>query len=268
MTLKALIVDDESLGRRGLKLRLADIEGIDVVGECSNGNEALAAIPELNPDLVFLDIQMPGMDGFDVVRSLQADDLPMIIFCTAFDHYAVDAFKIHAVDYLLKPIDDARLREAVQRAQEVHSHKSAVSDKAQLLDAIGRITKKDAGEVQEWLSDAGEKSGQYPEKIAVKDGGNITLVPIADIDWVDAAGDYMCLHVNGVIHVMRITMKALDAQLNPALFQRVHRSTIVNIKRIEKISSHINGEYHLILLSGDKLKMSRSYKEKVSTFLQ
>jgi two-component system LytT family response regulator len=268
MTLKALIVDDESLGRRGLKLRLADIEGIEVVGECSNGTEAIAAIPELNPDLVFLDIQMPGMDGFEVVRNLQADDLPMIIFCTAFDHYAVDAFKIHAVDYLLKPIEDARLLEAVDRAKEVHSRKSAASDKAQLLDAIGRITKKDASEVQEWLSEEGEKAGQYPEKIAVKDGGSITLVPIADIDWVDAAGDYMCLHVNGVIHVMRVTMKALEAQLNPAFFQRVHRSTIVNIKRIEKISSHINGEYHLILLSGDKLKMSRSYKDKVSTFLQ
>ncbi len=267
MTLKALIVDDESLGRRGLKLRLADIEGVEVVGECTNGSEALAAIPELSPDLVFLDIQMPGMDGFDVVRSLQADDMPMIIFCTAFDHYAVDAFKIHAVDYLLKPIEDSRLREAVCRAREVYEHKNAVADKAQLLDVIGRITQKDPAQVDQWLSDD-EGTAQYPEKIAVKDGGNITLVPVADIDWVDAAGDYMCLHVNGVIHVMRITMKALEEQLNPALFQRVHRSTIVNIKRIEKISSHINGEYHLILLSGDKLKMSRSYKDKVSTFLK
>ncbi|UTA48043.1 LytTR family DNA-binding domain-containing protein [Simiduia sp. 21SJ11W-1] len=267
MTLKALIVDDESLGRRGLKLRLADIEGVEVVGECSNGSEALAAIPELAPDLVFLDIQMPGMDGFDVVRALQADDMPMIIFCTAFDHYAVDAFKIHAVDYLLKPIEDTRLREAVARAHHVYDHKNAVADKAQLLDVIGRITQKDPSQLDEWLSDE-DNSNQYPEKLAVKDGGNITLVPVADIDWVDAAGDYMCLHVNGVIHVMRITMKALEEQLNPGLFQRVHRSTIVNIKRIEKISSHINGEYHLILHSGDKLKMSRSYKDKVSTFLK
>lgn len=268
MTLKALIVDDESLGRRGLKLRLQEIDGVEVIGECSNGNEALQAIPELQPDLVFLDIQMPGIDGFDVVKSLQADDLPLIIFCTAFDHYAVDAFKIHAVDYLLKPIEDIRLREAVERAQEVYARKSAVTDKAQLLDVIGRITQKDPSEVQEWLAEEGSNGAQYPEKIAVKDGGNITLVPISDIDWVDAAGDYMCLHVDGTIHVMRVTMKALEQQLNPALFQRVHRSTIVNIKRIEKISSHINGEYHLILNSGDKLKMSRSYKDKVSTFLQ
>lgn len=268
MTLKALIVDDESLGRRGLKLRLQEIEGVEVIGECADGMEALRTIPELSPDLVFLDIQMPGMDGFDVVKSLQADDLPMIIFCTAFDHYAVDAFKIHAVDYLLKPIEDSRLREAVERAREVHAHKLAVADKAQLLEVISRITQKDAGEVQEWLADENSNGDVYPEKIAVKDGGNITLVPITDIDWVDAAGDYMCLHAKGVIHVMRITMKALEAQLNPALFQRVHRSTIVNIKRIEKIASHINGEYHLILNSGDKLKMSRSYKDKVATFLQ
>lgn len=267
MTLKALIVDDESLGRRGLKLRLAEIDGIEVIGECSNGTEAIAAIPELAPDVVFLDIQMPGMDGFDVVRSLQADDLPMIIFCTAFDHYAVDAFKIHAVDYLLKPIEDSRLREAVARAKDVFERKSAVADKAQLLDVIGRITRKDVAEVEDWLSEDGATKDQYPEKLAVKDGSNITLVPMADIDWVDAAGDYMCLHVKGVIHVMRVTMKALDVQLDPALFQRVHRSTIVNVKRIEKISSHINGEYHLILQSGDKLKMSRSYKDKVSTFL-
>lgn len=266
MTLRALIVDDESLGRRGLKLRLAELPNIDVVGECINGTDALAAIPELQPDIVFLDIQMPGMDGFEVVRNLQADTMPMIVFVTAFDHYAVEAFKIHAVDYLLKPIEDARLLEAVNRAQQVHSHKNANADKAQLLDVIGRITKKDPAELQSWLSD-GEDGDQYPEKIAVKDGSNITLVPMADIDWVDAAGDYMCLHVSGVIHVMRITMKALEQQLNPALFQRVHRSTIVNVKRIEKICSHINGEYNLILNSGDKLKMSRSYKDKVQTFL-
>lgn len=265
-TINTLIVDDEALARRGLQMRLAKHEDVNIVGQCKNGREALTAIPELDPDLVFLDIQMPGVDGFEVVRQLQGDDMPLVVFATAFDQYAVKAFDVHAVDYILKPVDEEHLDRALQRAREQLSQKSNTSDKQRLLDVIGDITGKAPAEMEMWLDKGVDLPRQYPEKIAIKHAGDISLVPAVDIEWVDAAGDYMCLHVAGVIHIMRITMKQLESQLDPALFQRVHRSTLVNLARVEKICSHINGEYHLILKGGERLKMSRSYKDKIQRF--
>jgi two-component system LytT family response regulator len=265
--LRTLIVDDETLARRGLKLRLEKHQGVELLGECRNGREALASIPELEPDLVFLDIQMPGLDGFDVVRNLQGDDMPMIVFVTAFDHYAVKAFGVHAVDYILKPVDDDHLARALDRARSRLEQKSALVDKQQLLAVIGDITGKAPGELGA-LADVGAGAmKKYPDKIAIRDGGETTLVPAKDIDWVDAAGDYMCLHAGGSIHVMRITMKELENLLDPARFQRVHRSTVVNLERVEKVCAHMNGEYHLILTNGSRIKMSRTYKDKVQHFL-
>jgi two-component system LytT family response regulator len=264
-TLHALIVDDESLARKGLRMRLEQIPGVDVVGECSNGKEALNSVAELEPDLIFLDIQMPGMSGFDVVSKLQQDDMPLIVFVTAYDEYAIKAFDVHAVDYLLKPIEDVRLAEAVERARNHKSLDGAVSDKQRLLELIISITGKSETSITQLLKDhTGVKS--YPEKIAIKDGEETTLVQTEDIDWVDAAGDYMCIHANDETHVMRITMKELEDQLDPANFQRVHRSTIVNLDRVTKVCSHMNGEFHLILNNGSSIKMSRSYKEKVKHF--
>jgi len=265
-TIDTLIVDDEALARRGLQLRLDKYEDVNIVGQCANGREALAAIPELDPDLLFLDIQMPGVDGFDVVRQLQGDDMPLVIFATAFDQYAIKAFDVHAIDYILKPVDEEHLDRALQRAREQLSQKSDASDKQRLLEVIGDITGKAPAEMEMWLDEGMEVPKKYPEKIAIKDAGEISLVPVADIEWVDAAGDYMCLHAAGVIHIMRITMKQLESQLDPTLFQRVHRSTLVNLNRVEKICSHINGEYHLILNGGERLKMSRSYKDKMQRF--
>ncbi len=263
--LTAIIVDDESLARKGLNLRLADIEGVQVVGECSNGKEALISVAELEPDLIFLDIQMPGMSGFDVVARLQQDGMPLVVFVTAYDEYAIKAFDVHAVDYLLKPIDDERLQEAVERARSHKALDGVITDKQRMLELIISITGKSEAAVSQMLNDhTGVKA--YPEKIAIKDGGETTLVPTADIDWVDAAGDYMCIHANDETHVMRITMKELEEQLDPANFQRVHRSTIVNLDRVTKVCSHMNGEFHLILNNGAAIKMSRSYKEKVKHF--
>jgi len=263
--LKAIIVDDESLARKGLNLRLAETDGVEVVGECSNGREAINSVAELGPDLLFLDIQMPGMSGFDVVAKLQQDDMPLIIFTTAYDQYAIEAFDVHAVDYLLKPIEPGRLQEAVDRARRHKTLDGAVTDKQRLLELIISITGKSETSVAQLLRDhTGIKS--YPDKIAIKDGGETTLVESSDIDWVDAAGDYMCIHANDQTHVMRITMKELEAQLDPASFQRVHRSTIVNLERVTKVCSHMNGEFHLILNNGASIKMSRSYKEKVKHF--
>ena len=154
----------------------------------------------------------------------------------------------------------------MDRAREHLGRKGDANDKQRLLEVIGDITGKPPSEMEEWLDKGLDMPESYPEKIAIKDAGDITLVPVADIEWVDAAGDYMCLHAAGQIHIMRITMKQLESQLNPRLFQRVHRSTLVNLKRVEKICSHINGEYNLILKGGERVKMSRSYKDQVQRF--
>ena len=193
--LRAIIVDDESLARKGLKLRLDDIAGVDVIAECSNGREALNSVAELDPDLVFLEIQMPGMSGFDVVAKMQQDEMPLVIFVTAYDEYAIEAFDVQAVDYLLKPIEMERLQEAVSRAVEHKALGGAVTDKQRLLELIINITGKSEHSITQLLKDhTGVKS--YPDKIAIKDGGETTLVLSEDIDWVDAAGDYMCVHAN------------------------------------------------------------------------
>ncbi|MEP1472496.1 MAG: LytTR family DNA-binding domain-containing protein [Halieaceae bacterium] len=261
--LKAVVVDDERLARRGLSLRLQEIPEVDVVAECSNGEEALKAIASESPDLVFLDIQMPGMDGFDVVCELQADAMPLIIFVTAFDEYAIDAFKVHAVDYVLKPIDESRLAEAVERAVVRHAQQ-AFGSKEELLAVISG--RSESGATRELVEE--EQGGQeWPERLTIKDGSEFQLVKIADIEWVDAAGDYMCVHANGQTHIMRTTMKRLESSLNPETFIRVHRSSIVNVNAIISAASHLNGEYVLTLVGGAQLKVSRSYRDRIKSLL-
>lgn len=264
-SLKTIIVDDEPLARKGLRLRLQKMDDLEIVKECSNGREALTAITELEPDLIFLDIQMPGLSGFDVIKELQPENVPLIIFVTAFDQYAVEAFEAQAVDYILKPIDEDRLFEAVERARNHASQEGAISDKQRLLELVISITGKSERSIAQLLKERVGVKG-YPDKLAIKDGGEVTLVSTSEIDWVDAAGDYMCVHANDETHVMRVTMKELENQLDPASFQRVHRSTLVNLDRVTKVCSHMNGEYFLILSCGSSVKMSRSYKDKVKHF--
>ncbi len=256
--LSTIIVDDENLARRGLSLRLANMPELNIVAECANGQQALAAIAEHNPDLVFLDIQMPGMDGFAVVEELQSDNMPMVVFVTAFDQYAVDAFRIHAVDYVLKPVDEERLKEAVNRALTHRAQQDSVREKEKLLKLVMGLNGTSAGSMGD--SDSG---GQWPEKLSIKDGCDIEFIKVADIQWVDAAGDYMCIHAAGKTHIMRITMKQLAAQLDPAQFLRIHRSTLVNANGIVRAQTLNNGEYLLTLESGNQLKVSRSYRDKV-----
>jgi two-component system, LytTR family, response regulator len=263
--IRAVVVDDESLARKGLMLRLDELGQVEVVRECQNGKEALEAIAELTPDLVFLDIQMPGMTGFDVVERLQQDNMPLVIFVTAYDEYAVNAFEVNAVDYLLKPIELERLAAAVDKARFQLGAQRSDDEKKRLLDIVIGLTGKSEQAVYE-LIQSGASPAQYGEKLAIKDGASTTFVPVRDIDWIDAAGDYMCVHVKGETLIMRTTMKELESQLDPSVFQRVHRSTIVNLNRVEKVSSHINGEFHLTLSCGTSLKMSRSYKDKVRHF--
>ena len=263
--LRTVIVDDEDLARQGLALRLKEFDRVEIVASCANATEAIDAIAEHEPDLIFLDIQMPGKTGLEMVREIQADILPMIIFVTAYDWFAVDAFKIHAIDYLLKPVESERLVEAIEKARLQKSQSGAVNEKQRLLDLLVSLTGKSPAAIGELL-ESEDQSAEHADRLAIKDGSSITFVPIKDIDWIDAAGDYMCVHVGGATHIMRTTMKELESKLDPSIFQRVHRSTIVNLHRVEKVSSHINGEFHLTLSCGSSLKMSRSYKEKVKHF--
>ena len=242
--LRTIIVDDEPLARQGLRLRLDEIDEVNIVAECKNGREALTAVAELSPDLLFLDIQMPGLSGFDVVAQLQQDDMPFVVFVTAYDEYAVKAFDVHAVDYLLKPIDENGLKRAVARVLEHSRQNGVVSDKQRLLELIISLTGKSEVSVMQMVREhKGFKA--YPDKLAIKDGSETTLVEVKDIEWVDAAGDYMCVRANDETHIMRITMKELENQLDPSIFQRVHRSTIVNLEHVVKVCSHINGEFNL-----------------------
>jgi two-component system LytT family response regulator len=265
--LKTIIVDDEALARRGLRYRLADVPDIELAGEARNGREALNMIAELSPDLVFLDIQMPGMDGFDVLRALDEDTMPAIVFVTAFDEYAVQAFEANALDYLLKPIEDDRLSEALDRVRRLHDQKLAVRHRKSLFRLVGQITGEAVNSMHE-IREKGVDRIRKTEipKLAIRDSGSTTWVPQDEIDWIDAAGDYMCVHSKGETYILRMTMKKLEQALDPNILQRVHRSTIVNVHKVREMQSHINGEYFLTLDNGHTVKLSRSYKDKLDYF--
>jgi two-component system LytT family response regulator len=265
--LKTIIVDDESLARRGLKLRLSNRNDVEVIAEAKNGREALELIRKHQPDLVFLDIQMPGMDGFDVMRGLPVEDMPAVVFVTAFNDYAIKAFEANALDYLLKPIEDSRLDDALERVTENLDQRLALKHKESLLKLVGDITGEAVGSMEE-LSTRDVESLKKKEvpKLAIKDGGRTTWIPQDEIEWIDAAGDYMCVHSGGETHIMRMTMKMLEASLDPDYLHRIHRSTIVNIHQVKQMRAHINGEYFLTLSGGHTVKLSRTYKDKLKFF--
>ncbi len=267
--LKTIIVDDEYLARQLLKSNLSDIAEIDIVAECENGRQAIQAAMQHNPDLIFLDIQMPGINGFEVVKALQADIMPMIIFTTAFDKYAVKAFDISAVDYILKPLEEKLVERAVQRALTCHSRDRVLNDtKQHLLEALEQLGHSfqliDKETTRKVIS---PNTNHFSDKLAIRDGGSTTLVPMNEIDWIDAAGDFMCIHCNGKTHVMRSTMKDLVEQLDPRIFKRIHRSTVLNLEKIEKSSPHIKGEYFVHLQCGEQLKVSRSYGDIIRNYI-
>ncbi|MEH6592437.1 MAG: LytTR family DNA-binding domain-containing protein [Halioglobus sp.] len=267
--LKTIIVDDEPLARKLLRASLSEIPEIELVGECRNGREAVQATLELTPDLLILDIQMPGVSGFDVIKELQADLVPMVIFCTAFQRYALDAFDLYAVDYLLKPIDEKRLQRAVARAMERYQNAGdSTEHKSSLVGAIDEIAKKVAGRSDTRYPDqSSEEALAADRKIAIKDHESTVLIEIDDIDWVDAAGDYMCVHVKGETLILRSTLKNLMARLDPGKFVRIHRSTVVNLDRIVKATPLHKGEYILALDCDEQLKVSRNYRQAIKVFL-
>jgi len=266
--LKAIIVDDEELARQGLAMRLAEHKEVEVVQDCQSGREAIEAIVEHEPDVVFLDIQMPGMNGFDVLKALAGKRMPMIVFVTAYDEYAVRAFDAHAIDYLLKPIDENRLEEALSHIREQWEQREAVQHRTRLLEIVAEMSGEDCVSLDEIIEKGRDAVGQkYLSKLPIKDGRITVRVEVRDINWIDAAGDYMCVHANGVTHILRGTMKKLEDCLDPKFFQRIHRSTIVNIDRVKEVRSHMNGEYFLSLDNGIELKLSRHYKEKIKYFV-
>lgn len=265
--LKTIIVDDEPLARRLLKATLQDIAEIDLVRECENGRQALLAISQERPDLVFMDIQMPGLNGFEVVKTIQNDPMPMIIFTTAYDRFALAAFDVNAVDYILKPLEEALVERAVQRALEHYSAKGALKDvKQHLIKVLGQLDYSSSKIVDTELSTKKDVD-PFPEKLCIKDGSSTTLVNMHEIDWIDAAGDYMCVHSGGMTHIMRSTMKDLIEQLDPNIFKRVHRSTILNMTKIERATPHIKGEFFVYLTCGEQLKVSRSYGDVIKQHL-
>lgn len=265
--IRTLLVDDERLARRGLELRLAAAPDFEIIGECENGREAIEKVTALQPDVMFLDIQMPGQNGFDVLAALPQDSMPIVVFVTAFDRYALDAFEANALDYLLKPVDDVRLGQALARIREHLRDSRLLSQHEKMLALLAGV--QGAGELapEEIIARVTTPATRYPEIIAIRTGRDVVRVRAAQIDWIDAAGDYMCIHAAGQTHVLRATMKQLESSLDPAVFQRVHRSAIVNLARVRKMRPHANGEYFLTLEGGQELKLSRTHRDKVELLL-
>ena len=264
--LRTIIVDDEPLALKLLRTVLSEIADVEIVAECSNGKQAVEAATRLEPELIFLDIQMPGMNGFDVIKSLQTEIMPMVVFVTAYDQYAVDAFDLHAVDYVLKPLDSERIARSVERAIDRLKNDVDRSFKSPLIGAIEEISERASKEKTD------ESVNNLPDgmkrKLLVRDSGVVKVIPFDDIDWVDAAGDYMCVHAVGETHVIRSTLRDLMTKLDDNLFVRIHRSTIVNVERVVSVTPLQKGGSLLHLTQGESLKVSRNYRDSIRKFFK
>ncbi len=252
--IRVLIVDDEPLAREKIRMLLSRDAEIEVAGEYGDGRSAAEAILEQSPDLVFLDVQMPEMDGFETLRAIAGARAPVVVFVTAYDEYALRAFEVHALDYLLKPFDAQRFTAALEAAKHrVRTDRGvALGDRLQrLLGALER-----------------ERGERWLKRLVVKSRGRIFFVPVDDIDWIEAAGNYVGLHVGEREHLIRATMKVLEEQLDPAGFVRVHRSYIVNIGRIRQIEPWFNGEYVITLEGGAQITSGGSYRAALKRLLK
>lgn len=263
MSIRTLIVDDEPLARRGLELRLATHADVEIVGEAGNGREAFFAVSALSPDLVLLDVQMPEVDGFGFLRALPPARMPLIVFVTAYDEHALAAFSASAVDYLLKPVDGDRLSEALGRVRSALASRAAGAHRDRLLRLIGELSGRPDLSLEDALGGRFEPASPG-ERLAIRDGDRTVRLDPGEIRWIDAAGDYLCIHAGGETLVLRATMREMEQRLDPRRFLRIHRSTIVNRDCVRELRAHVNGEYFLTLESGQTLKLSRSYKDKVA----
>lgn len=247
MPFKTLIVDDEPLAREGLRLLLSDDPDIAGIAEAKDGRQAVAAIRDTQPDLVFLDVQMPEMDGFSVVRDIGVEQMPAVIFVTAHDEYAIQAFEINAIDYLLKPVTGRRFREALRRAKQRLEHQPAHEDSRQILSLLETIA----------------SPRRQISRLAVRSAGKTVFVDVEDIEWVKAAENYVELHTGSKVHLLHVTLNTLEKSLDPELFMRIHRSLIVNVTRIKELQPAFHGEYVITLQNGTQLQSGRVYHERV-----
>jgi len=247
-SIRALIADDEPLARERMRTLLGSEADIEVIGEARDGVEAVDAILAQNPDLVFLDVHMPKLDGFEVIQTIGAERMPAVVFVTAYDQHALRAFEVQALDYLLKPFDGDRFQGALKRIRrQLDSQENG--DIGRRLLALVRDLKTDRP--------------TRTDRLVVKSGGRLFFLRADEIDWIEAAGNYVRLHLGSEAHLLRETMNSIEARLNPELFFRIHRSHIVNIERIKELQPWFNGEYVVILRTGARLTLSRGYREKL-----
>lgn len=250
-------MDDEPLAREGIRERLQRDPEVDIIGECANGRDAVLAIRKHSPDLVFLDVQMPLLDGFGVVEAIRGDEMPLVIFVTAYDEFAIRAFEAHALDYLLKPVNDERLHAAMLRAKKQIDRSGAAIYRKQLDGLFKELRSKR------------EKNGpdRYSDRISFKSSDRILLVDVADIEWIESMDNYVQLNSRGKSHVIRETMNRIESRLDPDKFLRIRRSTIVNVTHIKELQPLFNGEYVILLTNGTRLQSSRRYRKQLDAIL-
>ena len=265
MTIRTILVDDETLAIQGLQLRLQAHEDVEIIDTCINGREAIRSIKTHKPDLVFLDIQMPGFDGFSVVQGLMEVEPPLFVFVTAYSDHAIRAFEAQATDYLMKPVEEARLADTLDRVRQRLTEKRGVEEVDRLKEVLAEVA-PDSVETLAEVADA-PSSSRFEKLINIKDRGQIFRVDVDTIERIDAAGDYMCIYTGDNTLILRETMKDLEKRLDPRRFQRVHRSTIVNLDLVKEVKPHTNGECFLVLGSGAQVKVSRSYRDVVARFV-
>lgn len=246
--IRTMIVDDEELGRERVRMMLAEHPDIEVVAECCDGAEAVKTIERERPDLVFLDVQMPGMNGFEVLESLEGEPLPAVVFVTAHDDYALRAFDIHALDFLLKPFDNGRFEKTLDRARVQVSQTRGTAVDSRILSLLEDL----------------KSDRKFPERLIVKSGGRVFFLRTEEIDWVEAAGNYVRLHARNESHLLRESMKNMEAKLDPKLFVRIHRSAIVNVDRIKELEPWFHGEYIVIMRDGTRLTSSRVFSDRLT----
>lgn len=243
--IRTLIIDDVQLARERLKRCLAAEPDVQIVSECDNGTNAVASIRDLSPDLIFLDVQMPALDGFGVLEALKGERVPAVVFVTAYNEYAIQAFDVNALDYLLKPVDCARLSKAVARAR------SQLEQPSDDLDSRFRAMLEDI-----------KTSSKFLKRLTIKLTGHTILLPTDEIDWIESYGNYLKVHAGRESYLIRGTMQSLEGKLDPETFVRVHRSAIVNIEKIKEIYPRSNGDQDLVLQNGEQLMLSRKYRDR------
>ena len=268
MTIRTILVDDEKLAIQGLQLRLAKFPEVEIIDTCSNGREAIRKIKTEKPDLVFLDIQMPGFDGFSVVKGVMEIEPPLFVFVTAYQEHAVRAFEANAVNYLMKPVDEDKLADTLDRVKTRLAEKRSAEEAEKLKTVLAEVAPDSVPATDDEEDPQGNLGANRFEKlINIKDRGQIFRIDVDSIEHIEAAGDYMCIRTADNSLILRETMKDLERRLDPRVFQRVHRSTIVNLNQVRQVKPHTNGECFLVLELGARVKVSRSYRDVVARFV-